>query len=165
VLRFLRRNRSKKYSTLQSAATPHRYPFPAAKRCKHDGVLTSCVLLAWREYCGMSCVSLVLRAFRKQRLRPEEWSCGCRKAIWRRYSYLASKHQFLTINTPQVAESCRIAESVRVRVASFPAHNFDQLLERLQRVPFRAYFPQETDLQPSINVRVTSEGSSLYHTG
>lgn len=53
----------------------------------------------------------------------------------------------------------RIPDGVRVRVARFDAHNFDQLREGLARIPWHAWLSG-----PDAEVRVTARKSALYHT-
>lgn len=53
----------------------------------------------------------------------------------------------------------RVAESVRVRLGTFPAPNFAALRAELLRLPWAAYFSRGSEPQ----VRVVSHASALYH--
>lgn len=58
-----------------------------------------------------------------------------------------------------LAHDLRIAESIRVRIGSFPASNFEELLAGFQRLPWAVYYAREA-LPP---VEVQSSASALYH--
>jgi len=67
----------------------------------------------------------------------------------------ASTEQLWTIH-----RECRLAESVRVRLRSFQARRFDELIEGLKRLPWHAYLNR----QRSLSVRVTCHRSRLWHS-
>jgi putative N6-adenine-specific DNA methylase len=61
----------------------------------------------------------------------------------------------------RLARLGRLAESIRVRMGRrFPAHNFDELVTGLARLPWAAYVPRGS--RPEI--RVTCRRSALYHS-
>jgi putative N6-adenine-specific DNA methylase len=60
----------------------------------------------------------------------------------------------------RLAHMTRIAESIRVRLAAFQAHNFDQLRQALAKLPWSAYFPRGS----APVVEVTCKQSTLYHS-
>ncbi|OIP43011.1 MAG: hypothetical protein AUK47_03260 [Deltaproteobacteria bacterium CG2_30_63_29] len=59
-----------------------------------------------------------------------------------------------------LAHTSRIAESIRLRLQRFKAHNFDELHEQLSKCAWAAYFPRGSKPE----VQVVSRRSALYHT-
>lgn len=55
---------------------------------------------------------------------------------------------------------CRLAEGIRVRLRSFRARHFDELIAGLNRLPWHAYLSKGR----AINVRVTCHRSRLWHS-
>jgi putative N6-adenine-specific DNA methylase len=68
------------------------------------------------------------------------------------------------VATPQalwrLAHWTRLAESIRVRLGAFQAHNFDQLRKGLVKLPWSAYFPRGS----APTVEVVCKKSTLYHS-
>ncbi len=61
----------------------------------------------------------------------------------------------------QLCLLCRSAESVRVRLKTFKARDFDTYKAQLKKLPFRAYLPAGCP----VRVRVVSHHSQLWHSG
>lgn len=59
-----------------------------------------------------------------------------------------------------VALGSRLAEGLRVRVATFKAYRFDQLIEGTSRAPWHAFLPAGA----KVELRVTCHTSRLYHS-
>ena len=60
----------------------------------------------------------------------------------------------------QVSRHSRLAEAVRVRLKSFRAFDFEQLIEGAAKLPWHAYVAKEA----KFSLHVTSKKSALYHT-
>lgn len=60
-----------------------------------------------------------------------------------------------------LAAESRLAETVRVRVGRFKAHNFAELESGLARIPWAAYLARDAP----VTLQVTARKSALYHSG
>lgn len=60
----------------------------------------------------------------------------------------------------RIHRECRLAESVRVRLRSFPARHFGELIDGLKRLPWHAYLNREQTL----SIRVSCHRSRLWHS-
>lgn len=69
----------------------------------------------------------------------------------------------LRVSPEELVRIClrsRAAESVRVRLRPFMAHNFGELEQQLKKLPFRAFFERATP----VAVRVSCHKSKLWHS-
>lgn len=63
-------------------------------------------------------------------------------------------------NLWRIIHTSRIAESVRVRLGAFPAHNFEQLQKGLLKLPWNIYFARGN----TPKVEAVCKKSTLYHS-
>jgi len=65
-----------------------------------------------------------------------------------------------TENLWMLHHECRLAEHIRVRLRSFRARHFDELIAAMQRLPWHAYLRADR----AVDVHVTTHRSRLWHS-